>query len=400
MLKDLEKPQKIFFYILFALTAVASALGVFAVYGFINVAKPRTLGVSYATVLNSSSGEVPICEVNIFANKNNNGLELYEIKFNSYTDAEGSWVKGFGIQVPTDDWGAYLQSTTKKHWEWSPFYAFYKVTERNKDLVVYGDYSFYQSDDIGESSYKLDIATMKDNLYIDIEGDYYQIVLNEYQYYTSKSTWFGGKKYTAKTGQYTWFELFKYIVDSAKNSSKSVEDATYYLDLLDCAKYYHLLYQNDKGQYKELDKVSDLRNYLQIKVNYHDDGITDASQSMFKQVDYSPTWNYWDGTGVDDFWSVVTEMHVTENNIRLVESNGKNYITINSDFVDYLKSLKNTEFYVDINLDNIDVEVSAILMDNFTFKAKEFKITSSNSQEFKILNSNTINTPVLNLGGA
>ena len=81
MLRDLETPQKIFFYILFALTAVASALGIFALYGFINVAKPKTLGVSYATVLNTSSGEMPICEVNIFSNKNNNGLELYEINY-------------------------------------------------------------------------------------------------------------------------------------------------------------------------------------------------------------------------------------------------------------------------------------------------------------------------------
>ena len=227
MLKDLEKPQKIFFYILFGLTAVAIALGIFAVYGFINVAKPRTLGVSYATVLNSSSGEVPICEVNIFANKNNNGLELYEIKFNSYTDAEGSWVKGFGIQVP-EEWGVGLYANEIKEWE----SAFHRRTYITGKTVIHGDYSYYQSDDFGESSYKLDISTMKDNLYIDIEGTFYQIVLNDYNYTAYKSKWNGSLTTYTESAKYTWYHLFKYIVSSTINSSNATGDATYYIDLL------------------------------------------------------------------------------------------------------------------------------------------------------------------------
>lgn len=396
MLRELETPQKIFFYILFALTAVASALGVFAVYGFINVAKPKTLGVSYATVLNTTSGETPICEVNIFANKNNNGLELYEIKFNSYTDAEGSWVKGFGIQVPSNDWGATLVTNIDKDWHFQPL--IYKTTETTKELVVYGDYSFYQSDNLGASSYKL-VGNIGNNLYIDIEGAFYQIVLNSYEYETSKSTWYGGTKYEKHTAQYTWFELFRYIVDSVSKSSEAIDNTTYSIDLLDCAKYYHLLYQDDKGQYHPLPEVTDLKNYLQVKVNYHANGITDASQSMFGQVEYSPTWNYWDGTDVEDFWSVVTPMYITEDNISIVEAYGNQYISINSDFASYLKGLNNAEIYVNIDLDNINTTVSGILMDNFTFKTKEFNISSSTSQQFEILNPNTINTPVLNLGG-
>ena len=404
MLRDLETPQKVFFYILFALTGVAFALSVFAIYGFMNNAKPKTLGVSYANVLTTSSGEVPICEINIFSNKNNNGLELYEVRFNSYTDVEGSWVKGFGLQVPTCDWGAYLSTnTSSKHYLINlptlSSFVYFKTSVQTKDLIVYGDWSFYQSDDLGANSYKF-VGELSNNLYIDIEGEFYQIVLNSYKYQTWKTNWLGQKKYKDETGTYTWFELFRHIVDSCMHDNRALGDSTYYIDLLECSKYYHLLKQNDKGQYLPLDKVSDLRNYLQVKVNYHDDGITDASQSMFKQVKYSPTWSYWDGTGVEDFWSVVTPMHITEANITTIESNGKNYITINQDYVAYLKTLSNAEFYVNINLDNIDTEVSGILMDNFTMKTQEFNITSSTSQEFEILNPSSYNVPILNLGGA
>lgn len=404
MLSDLEKPQKIFFYIMFAVTAIALALGIFAGYNLALVAKPRTLGVSYATVLTTSSGEVPICEIEMWDNANNNGLKAYGVRWNSYTDVEGSWVKGFGLQVTGDIWGVsqiHTLNSVNKLLVDSYINSFGGFA--TSDTAVYGNWSLYQSDDLGESSYELPRNELNNNLYIDIEGNYYQILLNDYAWVTKESTGFLGlkTKEVSHSAQYTWFEFAQYIYQSLHSHSNNIQDGTYYINLLECDTYYRLLYQTDKGQYKELDKVSDLRNYLQIKINYHKDGITDASQSMFKQVNNNPSWNYWEGTEVEDFWSVVTPLYLDESNISTIadESTGNYYITITKEFADYIDGLSNAEVYVNINLDNLEVGVSGILMDNFTFKTQEFNITATNSQVFDVLNPNTINTPILNIGG-
>ena len=65
-----EKKRGIFFSIVYFVTAIMLALGVYAVYNLIAVQRPWTLGVTYAGMISTDDTQANIVDVNIKSNSN------------------------------------------------------------------------------------------------------------------------------------------------------------------------------------------------------------------------------------------------------------------------------------------------------------------------------------------
>lgn len=393
MLKNLNTVQKVFFWILFGLSVVSLFVSIFVIYVMATQRKPETLGVTYAATLDSSSGNVPICEVEIWSNDNKNGQQMYEIQWNSYTDTQGNGVKGFGLQI-LGNYSLYDNGTITSR---QILDNYNKITVLNDSYFIGSSY-FYYTDDLGLSSYACPIEEIEDCLYIDIDDTFYKmnLITNTVQrkktdIWSTIKSWFGSYSYEDVNYQYSWYSISDYIIKSALLDSARANNEIFYINYLDCAEYYELL-QYDGRQYKEMPEVSHLKNYLQVKVTYHKDGAQEYTDSLFHQVANSVTWSYDDGTNAKDFWDSEDTFTITEDMISLLKLEGVDayYITIDSAFVDLLKTQTNTNYIIDINLDNISKNVIGVELSNFTLEVESFTISSSTDMQFTVLNATNI----------
>ena len=177
--------------------------------------------------------------------------------------------------------------------------------------------------------------------------------------------------------QFTWYEVFQYAINSAKSSSGTSEFEEYSLSLFDLADYLEIqCYEGD--QYKNMPSTSENRTYLTIPVDYSAKGATQAGDSIFKQIASSPTWSFYDGTNIEEYWNAYADITLTESNCNFVydESQDSYYLTIDEMFVNYLKTLSYSEISIHLDVSVLDFDVYAIDLKNFTFKINDFVITS------------------------
>ena len=378
------------FKIMMIILAIISALtSCWVIYQLVTIKKPWTLGVTYASKLTANDSQQPICKVNIKSNKNNNGQNIYEFQFNSYTDTEGNGIAGFGIQSVGD------YSLTKVD-------GIDLVTELNAGNIflggynnlLKGDFYYYYTGDEGVTYMQIDPNFIDDYLLIDINGEFYRLTLKEYDYthQVAPNFWefqyLFSPKYETERLQYTWYHVFDYIVQSALTNTGQEEYQEFPLSLLDCSEFLKVEYKDNKGQYHELENTSETRNYLTIQVTFDKNGATDFTDSQFKQVAGSTTWDYYDDTNAQDYWTDYTHITLTEDHMNLSrgQNSGLKCITIDQSFAEYLNSLTHAVIKIRIDLDNFDEEIYGIFMDNFTFKIDSFQITADKKQEFYIFN--------------
>lgn len=420
MLEDLEKPQKIFMIVMYCLTAVALLFGCFSLYNLLAVEKPWTIGVTYADYLKKDGKDIPIINVKVNGNDNNNGLAVYDVQFNSYTDTEGNGIAGFGMQCIGD---CYVfnssnidRNNSNTHNDLSGLTFFEKSAKLNSfkyntygKTKVYGDFYLYYTGDNNITYSCIDYNEVDDFLLIDIQGSKYRLVLKDYTY--ERNT---GKKdykfwpiiydyvYEPTTTKFTWFEVFDIIIDRARTSSGKVDFEEFSLSLFDISTYVDIQYMDDKGQFHSLPETSEQRNYLTMPVEYNLDGALTAKDSLFKQVSGSPTWSFYQNTEVSDYWNANAELNLNETHLNYVETNEGYKAEIKKDFAEYLKTLTNADIIFNINLGNVKYNVSSFDFNNFDFKMESISIITSKTQSsFKLFNTDKCSvSPKINYGGS
>lgn len=410
MLEDLNKPQKTFMIILYILTIVATIMGAFAIYNISTIKKPWTLGVTYADVLTTTDGQKQIMSAKIYTNENNNGVPVYDMRINSYADTEGNGLRGFGIQC-VGDWKIVNKS------DYSVFSTNIKDINVAKDLkqlyinkeeiktlksqysnmfeinqtIAFGDFYFYYTGDDGKVYSKTSIENFDDELLIDIDGSYYKLTLKPYEYEVLSDNALDlliGNMAETKTSTFTWFEIFDLVMTSAKNTNAATKYSEFPLSLMDLSDFVTLQYQADKGQYKELDKTTENRNYFTIQVDYKNDGAVSSADSIFGMIYASSRYDYYAETNVNDYWNAYTELTITADNINFVYNKDLQayYVTLDKNFSNYLKTLTNAEILVNLNLTDTKVEIYGIDLQNFDFDIEGFEIKVDSIEDFKIYN--------------
>ena len=395
-----EKKRGILFAFVYIITAVALLFGIYAVYNLIAVQKPWTLGVVYASKLEANDQQVPIVTVKVSSNQNNNGQDLYEIQFNSYTDSEGNGVAGFGIQAVGRNWAIYNIDQYSSFNYLSGGRSFELANRLNSgesflkqnETYIFGDVYLYYTGDNGVIYYSLSDSDLDDYLLIDIDGQSFRLVLKDYTYTTtSGALWW--KDTETHTARYSWFEVFDRIVDSAlKDSGPAQGYAEYPLSLMDLSHYFTVEYKDEDGQYHPMPDTAENRTYLTIQCDYSLDGATELSDSMFNLVANSTTWSYYNNTSVSDYWQATTEEFTLDEsmlNYIYYDSYDGYYLTLDAKLENYLKTAKESvKVVIDIS-EKTDYILSGIDLNNFTFNISSFEILNAPS-DFEILNQRDV----------
>ena len=172
-----NKGRIIFFAIIYTITAICVLFGCYAVYNIAFVEKPWTLGVTYIDKLEYSEDQQSVATVSVKHNVNNNGASLYEILFNGYTDTEGNYVEGFGIQCLGDFtvyntyYGTCFSSDGQTITEQDVFNNSSNYSRIGQSTVYLGDFSYYHTGDNGLTYSKLPTNEIPTEIIIDINGD-------------------------------------------------------------------------------------------------------------------------------------------------------------------------------------------------------------------------------------
>ncbi len=402
-MSELKKGQKVFMIIMYILTAISLVVSAFVIYNMATTKKPWTIGVTYADKLSFDENQASIATIKVHGNENNNGQAVYDLQFSSYTDADGNGVTSFGIQC-VGDWEIRRISdfigNIPAHIEFSDLYKKYKGKMVNETYVL-GDFSLYYTADGGTTYTILPEDKVDDFLLIDIGGEFYRLSLKTYTYTTEKTVFLWWKTTETRTAQYTWYEVFDYLMTSAINNSGKEEFSQFPLPLMDCAEYL-TIEKYDGRQYHPLDKTTEVRNYLTVPVDYTKNGATVASDSLFKMVNASTAWEFYSHSDLDEYWNAYSEIEITAKNINFVYNSLESayYITIDKTFAEYLNNLTNAEISISINLDEIDLAIYGIDLQNFTFDIEAFNVSATNHEALTVYNQSACDiVPTFNLGG-
>lgn len=359
------------------------ALGVYSVYNLIAVQKPWTLGVTYAGAISTDDTQANIIDVNIKSNANNNGEVLYEIQFNSYTDTDGSGIAGFGIQVVGSDYALYNMSDLFNNTGLVNFESAQKKYDRmlnQNSSYIFGDVYLYYTGDNGKVYRSLNVSELDDYLLIDIDGAYYRLVLNDYPVTTTSGTLWWEKEEVTYV-QYSWFDVFDYIIQSALSNSATEVYEKFALPLFDLSDFLKIEYKDEDGQYKQMPDTAENRNYMTIQVTYDKDGAVETSDSMFNMVGSSSTWSYYNEDYIKDYWQATSSITITDSMLNYTYNDlyEAYFLTLDPTFVEYLQNSKN-EINITLDLSNkVAIDYAGIDLQYFDFNIKSFEIINAPS---------------------
>lgn len=378
-----ENKRGILLSIVYIITAIMLALGVYSVYNLIAVQKPWTLGVTYAGAISTDDTQANIIDVNIKSNANNNGEVLYEIQFNSYTDTDGSGIAGFGIQVVGSDYALYNMSDLFNNTGLVNFESAQKKYDRmlnQNSSYIFGDVYLYYTGDNGKVYRSLNVSELDDYLLIDIDGAYYRLVLNDYPVTTTSGTLWWEKEEVTYV-QYSWFDVFDYIIQSALSNSATEVYEKFALPLFDLSDFLKIEYKDEDGQYKQMLDTAENRNYMTIQVTYDKDGAVETSDSMFNMVGSSSTWSYYNEDYIKDYWQATSSITITDSMLNYTYNDlyEAYFLTLDPTFVEYLQNSKN-EINITLDLSNkVAIDYAGIDLQYFDFNIKSFEIINAPS---------------------
>lgn len=218
--------------------------------------------------------------VNYYENKDNSGVELFEIKLTSYTDYLMQGVYSTGIQIINPS--SMTCEVVSNGFEWDFFggkhynYRKYKVTHSG-DIYYFNSvdgYSFNASDELKSASHDLYI--------VDIDGSPYAFNFDKRVYDYNYT--FAATSYNVYDSS---FDYFKYQVYEAVKSLK--EDGTYLnmpLKFDDVFKLYE--YNSSTGEFDIQSTKGYSQEYFHFKFNKYNRGAVIHEDSVFDVIgDYS-----------------------------------------------------------------------------------------------------------------
>lgn len=381
-----------------ALIVIATILGIICIgldlwcvliytYGD-NKEVSNTILVDNLTTADGSETK-PFIEVNYYTNENENGLELFEIKFNYFVDENMTDFVSVGLQYVTD--------TSENDITWDKKAGYWHVTNEERygflNLGYRMEYDRYYEYSVGENSsyYEYqstdDYATTLGNTInpirdtsrfkISIGDDIYSLGFKFYK--PEEDFYLGYAKLTSiATEDITSFYA---LVDQhllAYTLFESMSEATYGSNNFTVAKFSNFFdyYKYDGSTYVAVDNVNnekirtDFENYYVMKINKYEDGATLATQSLFKTIKGDSTFNLNGDKVYEDYYYGRTIINVDIDNfdkeeledgtIKLVLKN-----TFIDDYDDYSKAIL---LDIDIVLDEtyIFAGFDDNLLDNFS----------------------------------
>ncbi len=371
----MEKAKKILNILIIILVVISIfMIGIFAYYKLF--VKDTTIGVNYIGDQSpldieelKASGELTQEEIdyyenrvlftaNVYDNKNENGLELYELNLEYFTDYKllHTACRATGMQHI----GAYNSFTSLE----------YDVDNQVSSGLTYYDTVNMISYSGGNVATQL---TRNQEFIIKIDNKPFTIQLTGSQ---SRTEGWGIFKYEVIT-YYYYGAVFMDIMDSVKSNSRGYGD--YYLTL-NLSKYFTVKSYNEKtGKFVEDDVSDSIRNYAVIKFHYDSNGCQRASQSMFGQINCDSSYGV--NKDVDSsYWSNRVVYTLNESDLSYRHSDLYNgelaYLSLET------KNILNS-------MNDVDIEISLSLISSY-FSKNNLKFVGFDTSAFENVNVNSL----------
>lgn len=401
------KVLKLIFIPILILSILASVISII-LYGYIYFFKPSK-DVSYTYKVGTLKGVEDkdlkfIFNMRYFRNKDNSGVECFEIRNNSFIDesqidAEQKEIIGTGIQFVNpyfeifDDSSVtfnYTDETTDKYknqgrivrsFVYAPQYYLYTtfandtvLTESNnfmtkKELLKYiEDTGSWENEEVQAYCQGLiSNLTLYQNhrLKVNLDDDLFEIKFkNEFQF-TSREHHLFGINDKVYGFQQTFMNLCLKLYTALENH-KEGEDQVVLMELSDYFDF--LMYDEESKTYKMMTEVQQeqltkikkyVNSYFAIKLDVYNYGLTKADESLFKCVKGLSSYNTSKNTNSSDYFVGQTRVVLTEKNFefKLIDIQDKSkgyYITLKNDIKEYYSKIKDIILDIEINMSNLE----------------------------------------------
>ena len=345
------------FALITALGAVADICWVYFKVAGMGKEELGTVAVDYVNGVEED--EAYVMEMNVYTNAAGNGVELYEMKFNSYADDTMSAYYGLGMQM--------VGSNSYKYSDWPATILTTNSYEGFKGSNIYHYNSF---DDVSyDATAELNIDRA---IYIDIDGTPFMIK-------PKGNVWFDKVLWINKYYSMDYHWLFAKMIEAVNSMPYGDYTSTYF----NLADYVDLYKGDENGKFTKLSASQQL-SMFKIKIHKDYNGANYAKQSLFSTIKNNPGYN---NTGVDiedNYWQSQIIYNLTENNFiyRTSTIDQKVYASLKTESIDKLANLNNAVINITFNLDNVEC-------DGFDYlaiaglKINKLTLISSNERTFE-----------------
>lgn len=335
----------------------------------------------------SISGEQePLIDVVYYNNKNNNGLEMFEVRWNSYSDDNKTEFNSLGFQyvannkIDSLNWETFINSDYPRKKEkikqtlWAETYYMYSAMSYRTDNNS-SAYYYCSSDNYYTSLNNSELGIDNKYFRIEVDGELYLIQFKgaDYSdenffvatgeqdvgvnYYDHDSTFFGDTFYFAY-----YSKDFSYLNHLLFESVQGVAGGTEHYYKFNFGNLFNFYEQDSNGTYSE-DKVAGdkLNKLLQlsetnvaIKIKVVDDGARYATDSLFDKIKGNQNFNLTGDYQSEDYFYGRDVIKLNVTNFDFVQVTENIFaLKLNK------KTMNNLEKYInDIVLEiNIDLKV-------------------------------------------
>jgi len=319
-------------------------------------------------------------EINYYKNKDNSGLELFEIKYNEFQDENLTNFVSVGSQYVANSINQDISFTLNTSSKSSAvpvakktlkttkfgFFDLWSVTEHNwfyqAKLEDGASYYEYQSADDYEFSIGNDINCINSNtkFKVTIGEDIYLVGLKNAKvsefYYGSLTKDEGSMtsdiyyKYAYLDNNFLAYSLYNMCKNSTSTSGSY--ELIQITDIFEYKKWDGKTYQAIEETNNEKVKTEFNNNYI-IKINIHDEGATNATQSMFNQIQGDSQFNLTGGYVSEDYFYGLNVINVGLGDFDLILYRDDIYLLkLKDEFIEtYFDYRKAVVLDVQVNLD-------------------------------------------------
>jgi hypothetical protein len=315
-----------------------------------------TVDTSYVDSLTYAPNETFFVEVNYYTNALNNGLTVFEVRMNQYTDVEmgtdGKLTKkvwSHGLQMRGNSWFELHSKSTSQG-----FFRGYRV---DYTIGLTGDYSYYNSFDIGQGwqPYHLVNSPLhaQNEWILDFNGELGAARPQGFQKIdeTRSKNLFGMNDIFGRTDVHYLQHDVNYFLINLRNAIASQPWGTG-VAVMDLSQYFNAYeYNQNTGKFDRPWKESDSRRmFVNVKFNVSPHGMMIAEQSMFDMVGIDRSFSF-DGRQPQRYTKVTSAFTLTTSDFEFVNIGGNDYLgRIKQERIDWLNTFRNISVYVDIDL--------------------------------------------------
>lgn len=350
-------------------------------------------------------------EINYYSNKNNNGLEMLDVKFNYLLDETKTSLYSQGFQILPSEGSATIDLTASYsdpgkseeigetfNWPVRTVYRnliYNKMHFENATVINYMSYDDYETPllstnpinidtmfkiEIGDDIYGIKFRgdqVLGDDLYYLVGADTKEDAKDTFNLFTRTRLY--TRHYRACNVELLISLLYDAVtaLDHAENQSTVVE----FGDMFDYYKYD----SNDKtySDTREIETskiINDVKSYYSVRINTYADGVQKASDSLFNCVDGNANYNTTGNYSSSEYFIGRTVKTVTLNDFELIEDAelGHYYLALSDEFKQaYSKYVD--RLVLDIQIDTDYLTEIGVTLNGYTADAfGDFEVWRSN----------------------